>query len=127
MTFDEEMRIYGIIVSVVCGMIICSCSKTEWTKQEATQWCDQNKDFIRGGIGYFGTDERWHYYMARSMDTWVTLKIPKDELKISEEKLHRAMSSDFLGYYAVDPNKNFSEVKNEIEQSHPPNPQNAGG
>ena len=59
---------------------------------------------------YSGSDSKYHYFMARSADSWLTIKVKRSELTLANpERLDRS-SSNFPGYYKVDPLNGFQKT-----------------
>lgn len=104
------------IVAVVGSLT--SCRKTEWTKQEVIEWYAKYGSMVGGGLGYQGSDQQRHHFIARVMDDWAFIQIKKEELKLDDERPLSRTSSAPLAYYAVDPSRNFQkiEVKTQGEQ-----------
>ncbi len=67
------------------------------------------KDPARSRIGYRGSDENSHYFIARPVDSFTIFRVPRAEIKIADE---RPLSDlDNLYYYVVDPAKNFRVIQ----------------
>jgi hypothetical protein len=96
-----------------------------WTVQEATDW--YKKYYINQPIRerplvsplyYRGTNNEFHYFICRSIDEWVYIKIDINQLKLKDiqpvwdyETSKNLDSSSNYGYYQVDPINNFERVK----------------
>jgi len=64
---------------------------------------------------YKGSNEKFHFYICRSMDEWVNFKIRYEELKLEEilPLLKNSFQKDTTshpGYYAVDPLNDFKKI-----------------
>lgn len=62
-------------------------------------------------VGYQGSDQQYHHYIARVMDEWSFIKIRKDELTVAEEWPYARPSSGPLYYYLVDPSRDYQKVQ----------------
>ena len=60
--------------------------QTEWTKKEVIEWHERFGSMERGGLGYQGSDEEHHHFIARPVDSWVFIKVKRDELKMDDER-----------------------------------------
>src|SRR5215471_20485673 len=68
-----------LILSLLLGVggTLTACRKSVWTKQEVTDWYAKNSSVVRGGLGYQGSDAQSHHFIARVMDEWVFIEVPK--------------------------------------------------
>lgn len=110
-----SLRLILIIGLVAVVVSLTSCRKTEWTKQEVIEWYAEYHSLIRGGLGYQGSDQRWHYFIARVFDEWVFIQMKKEELKLEDERPASSTSNASLAYYAVDPSRNFRKIEEESQ------------
>ena len=117
----KAMRLLHLIL--IIGLVVVvgsltSCRKTEWTKQEVVEWYAKNQSSVRGGLGYQGSDQQWHHFIARVFDEWVFIRMKKEELKLEDERPASKASNAPLAYYAVDPSRNFQKIggKSQGEQ-----------
>ena len=63
---------------------------------------------INRGIGYQGSDEAFHYFIARPIDYFVFIQVPRDQLKLEDVRPKQQASSSGLGvHYWVDPLHDF--------------------
>lgn len=97
---------------------LTSFGATGWTKQEVIDWYSEYRSLVRGGLGYRGSDEQWHYFIARVLDEWVFIQVSKDELELADERPYSSASSAPLAYYAVDPSRNFQKIKGKSEDEN---------
>ena len=102
--------------------LLSSCRNTEWTKQEVVEWYAQNSSFVRGGLLYRGSDQKWHYFIARVMDAWAFIQIKKEELKLEDERSYSEASSAPFSFYAVDPSQGFHKIEPKKAANQPPEP-----
>ena len=84
-----------------------------WTVAEVKTWTKENKDHSpwHGWVLYQGSDTSNHYFIARIMDDWMRFKIKYSDLSLKDERRYKNTSSAPLGYYYVDPLKDFIKVK----------------
>jgi hypothetical protein len=61
-------------------------------------------------VGYQGSDEQFHHYIARVMDDWTFIQIRRDELKLDDIRPFSRASSAPLYYYLVDPSRNYQTI-----------------
>ncbi|MEJ2183060.1 MAG: hypothetical protein P8Y66_06015 [Nitrospirota bacterium] len=117
----RSLQLILIIGLVALVGSLTSCRKTEWTKQEVTQWYAKYHSAIRGGLGYQGSDRQWHYFIARVFDEWVFIRMKKEEVRLEDERPALRTSNAPLAYYAVDPSRNFRKIegKSQGEQDGP--------
>jgi hypothetical protein len=89
-----------------------------WTAGELKDWYVRRSEpeprFL-SPLYYRGTDERFHHFIYRTMDTWVPVKVRKEEIGMKDEKPHQRISSSttFPGYYSVDPAKGFERIREQ--------------
>ena len=108
---------------------VSSTSSTPWSKKDAVSWYSRNQQWIRGGIGYQGSDEEQHHFIVRVMDSWTFIQIAKPDLKLAEEHPFPSASSAQLFYYSVDPLHDFAKIepKKEANQTLQPTGPSARG
>jgi hypothetical protein len=89
--------------------------QTHWTVPEVKSWYeDYRKDpHAWDGILYQGSSSKWHYFTARviSVDNWATIQIRREELNVADERPYPMPSSAGLGYYFVDPSREFVKLR----------------
>jgi hypothetical protein len=102
--------------------LLCGCAgpfeqrKTQWTVPEVQTWYANYRQTERHaweGILYQGSDTQRHHFVARvmSVDNWAIIQIQKQDLAIPDERPYRTMSSAALGYYYVDPSRDFTKIR----------------
>lgn len=119
-TGQAAMRILSIIT--LMPLLICGCAgpfemrKTKWSVPEVRDWY---ADYRRiephawDGILYEGSDGRWHHFVARvlSVDNWAIIQIKKEDLTLVDERPNLTISNGALGYYYVDPSRDFMKLR----------------
>jgi len=92
------------------------CNNRVWKSNDFTDWYRKywnNKNtrpFYRP-LYYQGSSSKYHHFIMRTMDSFLLVKIDKNELKIQDEKPYRSGSSaKFPGYYIVDPMNGFKRI-----------------
>ena len=76
-------------------------------KQEVVEWHGNFRDPPR--FMYRGSDEQWHYFITRPVDSFVQMQIDKKELTIPDERPLSAKM--YFGYYPVDPSNGFRKIE----------------
>jgi hypothetical protein len=114
---------------LVVSMLAYGCAgpfelrKTQWTLPEVKSWYVNYREDPRAwdGILYQGSDLKWHYYVARviSVDNWAIIKIRREDLSVAEERPHSSSSGAALGYYFVDPTRDFVKLRDYRDTSRP--------
>ena len=90
-----------------------SLQTTDWTVAETVEYITKNKAYStwKEMLLYQGSDSIAHHFMYRIMDDWAFITIKKEELTLEELKPYSKTSSSPLGYYYLDPCKNFVKIK----------------
>jgi hypothetical protein len=88
---------------------LTSCSTAPLNKQEAAEWYNKYHSMVRW-VGYQGSDQRFHYFIARVMDEWSFIQIGRGELDVADERPFSRASNGPLYYYLVDPSQNYRKV-----------------
>ncbi len=104
------IRYIKIAASMLLLVGAVGCSTTPMNKQEAAEWYASYHSMVRW-VGYQGSDQQYHYFIARVMDDWAFIRIKRDELTVSDERPYRGTSSSPLYYYLVDPNRDYRKVE----------------
>ena len=91
-----------------------------WTANELSEWyigLQESDSHFFSPLYYRGTNEEYHFFICRSMDTWVPVKVVKDQINIADVRPYMEISQTkiFPGYYIVDPKHKFTKVT-EINQ-----------
>ena len=109
-----KTKIKVIVVLMYCAFH-SSCylpqklRKTQWTVAEVKEWSSKTKNSTwQGLLLYQGSDSVNHYFISRVMDEFVWFEIKTTELKIADTLPKKNKQ---LGYYYVDPLKEFTKVK----------------
>jgi hypothetical protein len=101
---------YSIVLAVLTMAFLPACRTTPLNKQEAADWHARYSSMVRW-VGYQGSDQQFHHYIARVMDDWNYIQIRKDELTVSDERPYSTASSAPLYYYLVDPSHDYGKVE----------------
>ena len=115
----------GILLAAGCAS---SGVDRSWTKEEAVRWYSENSGSgsVRF-VGYQGSDATQHHFIARVMDSWTFVQVPKEELQLPDERPFPSASSAQLYYYLVDPAHGFAKVESEKEANQALQPTAAAG
>ena len=79
-------------------------------KKAAADWYSRYSSMVRW-VGYQGSDQQFHYYIARVMDDWAFIQIPKSELTVTDERPYSTASSAPQYHYLVDPQQDYRKVE----------------
>ena len=111
-----------IFLFIFLSLFILSCQTGgNWSATELREWYIENQEtdsrFI-SPLFYQGTDDKFHHFISRSMDTWVPVKVNKEQINISDVRPYdqTSKSQSFPGHYIVDPKKDYAkvtEIKNQ--------------
>jgi hypothetical protein len=108
------MRAWPRLLSLLIGLTLAGCvdglKKETWSKAELVDW------YVRFGadkpkIGYSGSDADYHYFKSRPIDSWVSLRVARSEIIISDERSHASLGHRFW-FYTVDPTHAFAKIPN---------------
>ena len=107
-----------IILIVIFAALLSGCYNNQvWDKNEFVDWYseynnahDKNKKSL--AVYYDGSSSDHHHFIMRPFDSWLLVRINKNEIKIVEEIPHTSDSSaPFPGYYKVNPMDGFKRIK----------------
>lgn len=92
-----------------------------WSAIELRDWYLGNQETdsrFLSPLFYQGTDEKYHHFICRSMDTWVPVKVVKEQINISDIRPYGQVSQGmpFPGYYSVDPEHGFMKLSENKEK-----------
>src|SRR6266446_3117916 len=79
----HPLRLIRCVGLVVALGVLPACRTTPLNKQEAANWYARYGSMVRW-VGYQGSDEQFHHYIARVMDDWNFIQIRRDELKVDD-------------------------------------------
>ena len=114
---NEFMRSFQIIRIVALLVVLGShsaCRITPLNKQEVAEWYPRYASFVRW-VGYQGSDQQSHRFIARVMDGWKFIQIPREELSVADERPYSTASSAPLYYYLVDPTRDYQRIGDDRE------------
>jgi hypothetical protein len=110
-----------VVLLVLLAVLTFGCAgpfmlrKTHWTVAEVKAWYPEyrKEPHAWAGILYQGSNSKSHFYVAHliSWDNWVIIQIPRSDLVVNDERPHPMPSSVGLGYYFVDPNRDFLKLR----------------
>src|SRR4051812_7634788 len=107
------------LIVIIIAIAIAGCSlpkslrKTEWSIPEVREWANKY-DSLPGWkcqLLYQGSDTIFHYFISRVIDYWAIFKLKRSELNLTDIRNHNISSSAPLGYYFVDPKKDFIKIR----------------
>ena len=106
---------------LLTSLVLLGCDTGgEWKAEELRNWyfeLSKADSRFLSPLYYQGTDEDSHHFTCRSMDTWVPVRVRKEEINIQDVRPLKSASQtrSFPGYYAVDPEKAFAKLNREEE------------
>ncbi|MET0393010.1 MAG: hypothetical protein ABW019_07700 [Chitinophagaceae bacterium] len=109
-------------IMIICLLLVLTGSaaaqstsprRTDHTVAAVKKWAEENKNHStwQGWLLYQGSDSLRHHFISRIMDGWAWFTIRREELKLTDERVHKTGSSAPLGYYYVDAINGFVKVK----------------
>ncbi|RYZ63745.1 MAG: hypothetical protein EOP09_17150 [Proteobacteria bacterium] len=113
---NQSFNISLVAISVVLGGCISpeGWTQSDWSKQELVAWYNKyeptNSNLTK--FGYAGSDDRFHYFVTRPVDSFFTPRIPRSELAILDER-SRSDLGRRLYFYRVDPSHNFRKISED--------------
>ena len=81
----------------------------EWSIVQVQEWYNQ-KHSAWDGILYRGSDKKMHHFVSRVRDEWHFFNVKKSALTLADER-PILKDTGVVGYYFVDPNKEFAKIK----------------
>jgi hypothetical protein len=99
------------------GLLLSGCISPEgwtrsvWSKSDLVAWYNEYEP-VRSNLskfGYAGSDEGFHHFITRPVDSFFMPKIPRSELTVPDER-PRAELGRRLYFYLVDPRQDFRKV-----------------
>src|SRR5262245_6509915 len=106
MRMRHTIRLGTLLLALGC---ISACVNTPLDRSAAADWYSRYGSMVRW-VGYQGSDQQFHYFIARVMDDWNWIRIRKDELRVEDERPYSRRSSGPLYYYLVDVSKDYRKV-----------------
>lgn len=103
----QTIRLVTLLLVLV---YIPACRTTPLNKQEAAEWYARYASMVQW-VGYRGSDQQFHHFVARVMDDWNFIQIRKDELRVDDERPYSTASNAPLYYYLVDPSRDYRKVE----------------
>lgn len=89
-----------------------------WTAKEVQEWhatwgaATESKP--ESPLFYRGSDAEHHYFSCRPIDSWVLMKVSREQIEIDDEQPYVGSgpfrSGPFPGYYTVDPSDGFKRI-----------------
>lgn len=117
----KQITLILFSVLAISGCTTIGSMRT-WTIQETQDWYRKNylnqtkqpRLFV-SPLYYRDSNEKYHYFVSRSVDEWINIKINVDSLIIIDRRpewkwKYASDSTGSFGYYPVDPLNNFKRV-----------------
>ena len=101
----------SLILLAIC-LLLPSCAKRVWERQELVDWYNKYEPDIPNlsKFGYAGSDKKYHHFITRSVDNFVTPRVPRDQITVPDERRHSDLGWSQFYFYLVDPRQNFRKV-----------------
>lgn len=101
------------VVPLFLAFALTGCN-TPWVmeKSELQHWYrDELSRYSGAGkLGYQGTDAEFHHFIARPIDDFVGIQVPKNQIKLPEEHPTSDLGSHRMYFYLVDPDHGFRKI-----------------
>jgi hypothetical protein len=107
MRIRHLIRLSVLLLAIGC---ISACVSTPLDKRAAADWYSRYAAMVQW-VGYQGSDQEFHYYIARVMDDWNWIRIRREELSVDDERPYSTRSSGPLYYYLVDMAQDYRKVE----------------
>lgn len=109
--FTVTRRLLRIAAATSIILLVGACSlygSPEWTAEDLQDWQREwaaRPDSWHRLLYYTGSDTDLHFFRVRMFDSWIVVRVPRDQFEIAEERprLELASNAPFPGYYALDP------------------------
>jgi len=109
----RSLHVNCFVAALAALVSLTSCVKAPLNKQEAADWYTRYGSMVRW-VGYQGSDQQFHYFIARVMDDWGFIQIRRDELKLDDERPFSKASGAPLYYYLVDPSRDYQRIEGKV-------------
>ena len=100
---------HSVVFALLFLLHLTACRTPPMNKQEAADWYAKYHSMVRW-VGYQGSDDHFHHFIARVMDDWAFIRVDRAELQMDDERPMAKGSSGPFSYYAVDPSRNFEKI-----------------
>lgn len=86
-------------------------NKPTWSRGELLTWhaAHERPGQPRMIFGYAGSDTRFHHFIARPIDSFVDIKVPRSEITMPDERDTRDLGKR-LYFHRVDPSDGFNAI-----------------
>ena len=101
------IRLVTLLLVLAC---VPACRRTAMNKKEAADWYSRYSSMVRW-VGYQGSDQQFHYYIAHVMDDWAFIQIKTNELTVADQRPYSTVSSAPQYHYLVDPKRDYRKVE----------------
>jgi hypothetical protein len=75
-----------------------------WYRDELSRYSGAGK------LGYQGTDDDFHYFIARPVDDFVGIKVPRSQIKLAEQHSTSELGRHRMYFHLVDPEHGFRKI-----------------
>ena len=108
--FQSRCGLVSMALLALIGVSLAGCSSKPLNNEQATRFFADWGKAVRW-VGYQGSDQQYHYFIARVMDSWRFIQIEKSKLTVAEEWPNSKASSAPLYHYIVDPHNNYKKIE----------------
>ena len=105
------LRRVPIVVLLTMLLSLSACAIDPMSRQQAVDWYTSNASELKW-VGYQGSDKDYHYFVGRKPDTWVFIRIWKNDLTVEDERPFTSTYRYPLYYYLVDPTQDYIKIPN---------------
>jgi hypothetical protein len=115
----------NVLIAAIC-LLLAGClspegwTRSAWNKKDLVIWYDKHEptNSNLSKFGYAGSDDRFHYFITRPVDSFITPRIPRNELTISDERSRSTLGRQ-LYFYQVDPRQDFRKIPDTDSSPEP--------
>ncbi len=75
-----------------------------WYRDELSRYSGAGK------LGYRGSDDVYHYFIARPVDDFVIIQVPRNEWVLKDERGTSELGREGMYFYLVDPQRLFCKI-----------------
>ena len=112
------MELKKSVLPIFIGVLLITNCGGPWIMQKAELQKWYRDDLSRysgaGKLGYTGSDAAYHYFIARPVDDFVTIQVPRDDLTLKEERRTSELGRERMYFYLVDPARDFRRIDDKV-------------
>ena len=103
-----------ILATFLLALFLAGCGGPSiMIKSELQAWYrdDLSRYSGAGKLGYTGTDADFHHFIARPVDDFIIIKMPKEQLKLNDPRGTSELGKHEIFFYFVDPAHEFRKIR----------------